>query len=229
MQPTLHVLGHLDLGDCFVMNGLIRSLVKATQPVVWYVRDCYVPEVTCMMRDLNRLTIRPAAGGYEDHTASWLNEPNMLKLGCFGPRFDWAHWDFEMYRQAKVPFENRWTRFRHAVWKDRYRFTPEPKRVFAHERADTGAVLHRNLWPEDSYVVWVNNVPGRTAEQWVREEALRASEIHVVDSAFLCILDSLAWPATGVKFVFHAYAKKYRGGNWPVCWPALRNPWTIIA
>jgi hypothetical protein len=229
-KNALHVLGHLELGDAVILNGLIRSLLGQREIIKWFVSPKYVDEVWCMMADCgSSLEICPAEASYEDPRAEWFDKYQpQLRLGCFGTHFDWTHWDWCYYRQAGVPFENRWARFHHAVWKNNYRWEPEPGRIFVHERPDTGTVMRSEYLAPGSHPNIVRVTPGvKTAERWIREDALRSSEIHVVDSVFLCMLDSISWPKEGVSFLFHAYAKQYPGLV-RTGWPALRNPWNIL-
>jgi hypothetical protein len=229
-EGPLHVLGHLELGDAVILNGLIRALLDRWQAVKWFVSPNYLDEVRGMVADVaDRLEICPAEASYEDPRAEWFDKYQpQLRLGCFGVNFDWTHWDWCHYRQAGIQFEKRWGRFYHAAWKNNYPWAPEPGRIFVHERPETGALIRSCYHEPDSFPDIARVVPGvKSAEQWIREDALRSSEVHVVDSAFLCILDSITWPKERVNFFFHAYAKKYEGPL-RTGWPALRNPWTIL-
>jgi hypothetical protein len=235
---TLYVMGHLDLGDSIVMNGLIRNLLERWGAVSWFVKPEYVGAVASMMSDCERLKVLPAERGYEDPAASWIpSYLHTLRLGFFHKgTFDQLHWDYEFYRQAGVNFDCRWSDFYHAqvppscnAWPSKL----EPKAII-HERAENDWKINLAHLPDHLEIIEIkkaesissSNVPPPFSSpwQWI-PELFSATEIHVIDSAFLCLADSLDLPQE-TKRVFHSYSKQYPG---VARWPALGKKWEIIS
>lgn len=223
---TLYVLGHLDLGDSIVMNGLIRSLLDDWGKVVWFVKPEYVPAVSSMMSDCaTELAVLPAEGGYDDPAAKWLpSYLNVLRLGYFHRgTFDALHWDYEFYRQAKVPFDYRWDAFKHAQDRGPWATWGKRDQAVIHERPEVNFRINRGTLPAKDLVFLT---PGANSPWDYIRPLYESSEIHVVDSAFLCLADSLDFRLDkSTRLVFHAYAKTYPG---IARWPALKKNWEII-
>lgn len=234
-NQSLYVMGHLDLGDSIIMNGLIRNLLDNWGHVSWFVKPEYVTAVASMMSDCERLTVLPAERGYEDPKASWIpSYLNTLRLGFFNQvtSFDQLHWDYEFYRQAHVPFNARWEDFYHAQIAP---FVPDvdPKKCLVHERAENSWFVDGTHLPDGMELKFIlreeRNIDGvlhvSSPWSWI-PEIYSAREIHVIDSAFLCLADSLPELETRPqRRVFHSYAKQYPG---QARWPALGKQWEII-
>lgn len=226
-QPpeSLYVFGHLEFGDAIVLNGLIRVLAKKHPRIKWITKTDYVRAVRETVADLPNVQVL-AALGYDEVWKRWIpNCPNALKLGYFSDKgFDESKWDSEMYRQADIPFDARWTECRFPAklltgWK-------EPKRNIAlvHEDYDRKFLVKQDFLPTDLEIFRINRRP--SVLDWL-PDIFAAKELHFVDSGFLNLAESLwavgALPET--VLCFHQYSKKYGGAS---RWPVLRGPWRIF-
>jgi len=193
--------------------------------VKWITKTDYVRAVRATIEDVPNVQVL-AAIDYEEVKRRWIPQcPNSLCLGYFNQLgFNEAKWDSEMYRQAEIPFDTRWTEFRLPArlvrgWK-------EPKRNIAlvHEDYDRNFLIRPNALPNDLEIFRINKRP--SILDWM-PEILAAKELHFIDSSFLNLAESMH--AMGVlpntALVFHRYAKQYPGHS---RWPELRGPWRII-
>lgn len=224
MNKPLHILGHLDMGDAIVLNGLVHSLCVKEDAITWYVKPSYVPAVAKMMAHVPKISVQPAGGGYESPKAEWL-DPSLrtLRLGIFSSgRFDFARWDWEFYRQAGIRFSARWDRF--FINPDLMPAGVRQKKdfVLVHEDPARGFYLRPEKLPAGAEVVRV--LPGReTIWDWL-PEIYQAREIHVIDSCVLNLIESLR--GVTAKLYFHRYARPriVDGANYPT----LFGPWNVI-
>lgn len=222
---SLYVFGHLEFGDALVLNGLIRVLARRHARVKWITKTDYVRAVRATIEDVPNVQVL-AAIDYEEVKKRWIPQcPNNLRLGYFNELgFNEAKWDSEMYRQAEISFDTRWSEFR--LPNRLVRGWKEPKKNIAliHEDYDRNFLVRPNALPNDLEIFRINKRP--SILDWM-PEILAAKELHFVDSAFLNLAESLH--AMGVlsntALVFHRYAKVYPGY---AKWPELRGPWRII-
>lgn len=225
MKAPLHLLGHLDLGDAFVQNGLVNILAD-TEEIVWYVKPCYVADVALMMGHRPNITVKPAGAGYEDPQAKWLDPAlRSIRLGLFnGGPFDMPRWDFEFYRQAHIPFRERWHRFE--IDPELYMRVEHPQDfVLVHEDPARGFLINPEMLPADIEIVRI--LPGKSIWDWL-PKILQAREIHAIDSSVLNLVESIWGLETrgGGNLFFHRYARPLVSGG--ANYPTLFKPWKVL-
>jgi hypothetical protein len=221
----LLVAGHLEFGDALVLNGLIRELAKTESRIVWLTSTSYVRAVREMMLDLPNVEVM-AALSYDEVRHRWMPIwPRKLCLGYFNPNgFDESKWDSEMYRQAGMSFDLRWTNFRlpKKLW-DKPGYTRRETVVF-HEDPRRAFFVKRNMLPQNLEQIRIDQRP--SILDWL-PDIYAAKELHFIDSSFLNLAESLY--AMGFlrdkSLVFHKYAKAYPGKS---RWPVLRAPWMVF-
>lgn len=226
MNPpeSLYVFGHLEFGDALVLNGLIRVLARQHQRVKWVTKTDYVRAVRATIEDLPNVQVL-AALNYDEVRHRWIPQcPHNLRLGYFGDSFNEAKWDSEMYRQAGIPFDARWTECRFPM--RLLRGCKEPKKGIAlvHEDYDRKFLIRPEMLPSDLEIFRVNKRP--SILDWL-PDIYAAKELHFVDSSFLNLAESLhaMGALRDTTLVFHRYAKQYPGAS---RWPELRAPWRIF-
>lgn len=225
IPENFYVFGHLEFGDALVLNGIIRTLARKHVRVKWITKTDYVRAVRATIEDLPNVQVL-AAMGYDEVNKRWIPQcPNNLRLGYFNQvGFDESKWDREMYRQAEIPFDARWSEFR--LPSRLVRGWKEPKKNIAlvHEDYDRKFLIRPGSLPTDLEIFRINKRP--SILDWM-PEILASKELHFIDSAFLNLAESMH--AMGVlpntALVFHRYAKQYSGH---ARWPELRAPWRII-
>lgn len=222
-MKTTFLFGHLEAGDALILNGLIRTLAPKYEKLVWFTHRKYLELGRELMGDLPNVQVW-SANNYEEVKKFWaLRCRPAVRLGYFSERgFDERIWDSEMYRQAGVKFDARWSACRIPEKRLDTPVSPMYAAVLAHEDASRGFVIGRALTPAGTAFI----VPRASILDWV-PDMLAATELHLIDSAFLNLAESLY--ALGhlrtTRLVFHRYAKRYRG---PAKWPQLRAPWEVL-
>lgn len=217
---TLFLKWHLGLGDAILCNGMARVLATDYNIVFLPAKIHNAPAVRWMFSDEPRIAVVavPDDAGMLDVA----HRHNAIGIGAWGHRgIQPSGWDRAMYEDAGVPFECRWTDFKLPDVEDVKRL-PDYKWAFVHD--DRGR--HYNMRPgiiASPFGIYFPN----------REEAFShhvaflksAEEIHVIDSCFLCLADSVETSAK--RHVLHAYAtahdpyKKFGP-------PTLRKNWEIL-
>jgi len=194
---------------------MVRELASRNDllmlPVKWHNR----PTVAAMLSDVPNKTL---IGVIDDADATrWADRceqyGTVLRLGVHNKRelLSLPAWDKQLYRQANVPFEYRWSKFSIPV-RNVLSHNTDP---FLHEDIERGFVIDRSHVPEGTVPVartgtMLESVP------WLSS----ASEIHCIDSAWLCMADSI--PTAATRLVMHRYARK---NSLP---PTLTKNWEII-
>ena len=215
MNTTLYIGAHLGLGDAFVLNGMIRALATrhkwVVMPAKWHNRA----SVAEMLGDVLNVNVLGLDGDVESR--KWMESfrkggSKVLPLGVFTPEPLHRSWDKQFYQQAEVPFEQRWSGFK-LPWKARF---GGEWPVFVHEDPPTGAKIDRKRLPREFTTVQNTGATFVAHIEWLQN----APEIHVIDSCFLCLADSVETRAK--KLVFHRYARPHRMP------PTLRKQWEVL-
>ncbi len=203
-NPTIFILPHAGLGDHLVSNAIYRHFAQ-THNVVIPVKKHNVSSVQFMLRGLPVAILQVE----DDEEAKTLfrvaqKRCDTLALGMFGKGFYEKDWDREFFRMANIPFEDRWNKWH--VERDLSReFEPqiEPY-VFIHEDRNRGFQIKEALLPKINRYRVMPNVTDNIFNycQLIEE----ATEIHVIDSCFAILADSLP-KLKAKRFVVHAYAR----------------------
>lgn len=221
-EPTIFVLPHGGLGDAIVCNAIFRHFAE-THNVVIPIKFHNVPSVSWMLRGL------PVAllGVHEDEAAKRLavaaerRGHRVLRLGMFGKGFDEKRWGESMFAHAGIPFEKRWSDWK--VERDLSREFEPPKEpyAFVHEDEKRGFTIDKNRISIDPLRL-VLTTDAKTDNLFDYCRLIEnASEIHVIDSCFAILADSLNTLKAKRKVV-HVYARK---NALP---PTYRPGWEIL-
>lgn len=208
------VLWHLGVGDAIVCNGLIRELVKRghTLTVPAYAHN--VVSVTHMFSDLTKVSVVMVSSDKQAIEMS-RHASTVLKLGAFADKgFLHETWDESFYDQAKVDWAKRYSSFK--IPPCRQRPAPSGPYAFIHEEHGKGRAITKQ---RPTIPCVMPTTGSRNIFEWMLTLA-RATEIHVIDSAFACLADSMELSAK-VK-VLHKYSR----ASIP---PKLRDGWKILS
>lgn len=217
-MKDLLVFPHLGLGDLIVSNAIVRSLAK-TYHVFVLCRPQNIESARFMWRDNMVIELLELTGNFQQQEEraklffryAQQQGKETLGLGLWGQKpFDIERWDQEMFRQAGLDFKLRWNEFRVDRQESR-EFEPPGKRyIFVHDDIERGFKLDPAKLPKNRKVVKPEALPGLQGgascifDWWRTIE--NAEEIHVIDSAFLCLIDSLPH-LKAKRLVFHTYAR----------------------
>jgi hypothetical protein len=207
---------HLGLGDAIICNGMVRVFAKDHEKVFVPAKFHNAPAVEWMFSDLPNVEV-----------VSVIDDSDMLRqatmcesvgVGLWSKRgLQPQGWDAGMYYDACVPFKCRWSEFK--LPSDIPNYGVEGS-VFIHDDPERGYCIALAV-PKDCIYMPSKRKP---FEDHVRM-MLDAREIHVIDSCFLCLADSIETNAK--RHVLHAYATAHDPYK-KFGWPTLRKNWEIL-
>lgn len=205
-------------GDHIICNGLVRVLVERHGGIII---PCYphnLQAVTFMFRDDPRIQVLEVQSSTHACARALAHE-NFLPLGDYtGQKWDRRRFDEEFYSQANVEFKHRWDSFKLNV--DYFTDRLLIGFGFVHMDKKRGFVIPGNRWPYNLYRILIID-HSRPFFDWV-VDIQTSEEIHVINSSFLCLIDSLP-DIEGQKLFLHEYARP--GGERPT----LKRDWKIIS
>ena len=225
---------HNRLGDHVMCNGIVREYCKTYDRVGLFTIPKFEPFVRFMFRDLPNLEVIPLPT-HRDKTLYRMR--NFFTLGR--KRYDRIQkiWDvdfetgipseYQFYKIAGIPYEKKWDSFYVQRDSERERTLEEkaklPERyVFIH---DDGR------YPiDDSHIASLlpkfRVGPGLTDNLFDYSGIIEhASEVHVIDSSFMFLIDCLPYEAPHQKLFVHRYARPNAPWNLPI----LKKSWTILS
>jgi hypothetical protein len=133
-----------------------------------------------------------------------------------GEEWDILNWDREMYRQADVHFSERWTYFKVPSMRE---FEPiKQPYCFLHD--DTPRLMTASQYSAPEGCLTVLPTGFSSIFDYI-PYITEAKEVHCIDSAFLCLTDSLP-NNNPQRLVFHKYARP-NGLT-----PTLRRNWEVL-
>ena len=199
---------HPCMGDHIICNGLYRYLARKWEVTVLAVSK-NVKFVKMMLDDAPINVIEVGREWDMDDYANRTPHASILRLGfCSEEPFNRWHFDMEWYRQAGVPFENRWTN-----WKmPEITQVPLPDKpyAFVHDRPDMfGAAIGpipNEVRPDSVQPIFA-----------YRDLIKGASEVHCVSSRFAAFAD--CFDLGGKPLFFYAFGRET---------PAHRNQWQYM-
>lgn len=217
--PTIFCVNHLGCGDHIVCNAIYRHFAE-THNVVIPVKFHNVPSVQWMLRGLPVALMGVPDDEWGKNLAATCEKlgHRILRLGMFGKGFDEKRWDSVMYQQAGVPFEHRWKKWH--VDRSSYELAPPATPyVFCHEDSERGFLIDRARLPKGIEILRATKLTENIFD-WcsVIEEA---DELHLIDSCFAILADSLTTLKANRKVV-HLYS---RPGALP---PTYKQDWEIL-
>jgi len=226
-MENIFIHQHLGLGDHIVCNGLIREICKATNNYFLAVKSRNFKSVEYMFRDVKNLKCIDV-GDDSIADAEALNQCEKLncKLLKIGHEFfiHSCRFDESFYKQLNINFNKRWDSFhfeRDTIREDEfYKFLNLPdKYIFINEDIQRNVYLTRIENTKDFQYRSDKNTTKNIFDYIKVLE--NAEEIHVMESSFLFICDSLNLKG---KLYAHRYARLIP----PNFYPSLKNNWIIL-
>lgn len=220
-MSALYLCPHLGLGDAFIANGLVRVLASQGNRIIFPAKPHNAATVAWMFSDLPNVTVLAVRD--DAHMLAESRGFDCLRLGVHSGDYkipkDWDAW---FYRQAGIPHECRWSEFKLPPFPMRERWC---FKTFQHDDPQRGynidwlRVTNDGFFP-DRYLA----LPNCPFEKHINPLAT-AKEIHVIDSSFLCLADTI--PTSAKRLVLHQYATA-RDVNKRTGPPTLRKNWEIL-
>lgn len=217
---------HLGLGDAIICNGMVRTLLDRYEIIMLPVKPRNMRTVQFMFRDMRpvgseRIQFCPSMDDVElaRQGEVWRgNGYEILPIGLHRDRknFDFGRWDQALYEQAGVPFQNRWSRFYVQRELEKEIKIGVTTYAFIHREQARGYNFNPKNLPKGMHLVEATHVDHLFMWAGAIENA---TELHFIDSAPLCLADSLTCKAA-VK-TLHKYARN----STP---PKLTDGWKVM-
>jgi len=210
MNKELYVYQHLGLGDHIICNGLIRNICKRVEKVNLFCKPHNVESVGFMFRDIHNLSIVKA----DDKDAQNIlkNVPQETHLVIGHQYLDCIqNYDKFFYHSVGLDFDKRWSDF--YILRDNKReqelydkFEIKGDYIFIHEDTQRNFNIDKTHIPQNVQVVtpdirFTNNIFDYL------KIIENATEIHVIDSSFKHIIESIE--VKSKKLYYHKYARLY--------------------
>ena len=237
LKNHIQVYHHLGLGDHIICNGLIRELCKYYAKVHCFVKEVNMSSVSFMYRDEPKINLIAVTDDREVYTKVQ-SDTNLIKIGFDNLEISQNNFDLSFYQQLGYDFSLRWNNF--YVQRD-YQVEAElfqklnPSNlpyIFVHDDPSRGLQIDRNNIRRDIKIIKVSDVStlGKIKVEFQKYNLFhwilvleRSLEIHCMDSAFKCLVESL--PSLGnTKLFFHRYVK----GKGPLAESTMKKAWTIV-
>jgi len=194
-------------------HAIVRDRARSGEPIGLFVKHGYMQSVRCMYRD--DPAIRLIAVEDDHEVRRMLRRHPGWPVETIGFDYlgdDQADFAEAFYRQAGLPYSQRWDGFRLARDREREaavfrRLIPDGRPyIFLHGDPTRGYRIDRTRIPSDMPVVFPS--PGVTDTLFDYCGILEgAAEIHCMDSAFRHLVDSL--PTVPGKLFLHHYVKPF--------------------
>ena len=217
---TLQIKCHLGLGDAFVMQGMVHYLLMTARyrKIVINSRKAYLPDMERLYHHVRSSIEFQVHEEYGPAPEDWKGADEIIRLGYFSgdKSFYVPTWDREFYRQAKIPFVNRWL----------HCYIPHPaeplkRRDFVIRHHDPARkFLTEGLKPDMDICVGERE----RILDWV-PELMAAKEIHCIDSCVLSLVESM-WHLQMIRpdatLCYHAYARQDPPATMLAPWKVLK-------
>ena len=201
-----YIYQHMGLGDFFMCNGLIRTLISENQQYTLFVKKIYETSVRQMYSDLSNMNfiVAETIGEISQILNSvFQNGDSHICIGYSMPNFGRPVTTEEwFYFQHNLKLENKWNNFKAVRNKKReleffQKFNIEQDYIFVHDDNELTHPSHRgpktindSLLPTNIRIVRVE--PNKTDN--IFDYCLlieKAKEVHCIESCFAYMTDLL--------------------------------------
>lgn len=202
----IYIYQHMGLGDFFMCNGLIRTLINENGEYTLFVKSIYEDSVRQMYSDLPNMnfivantiseiidTLHRIFKPGDSHICIGYNRPN------FGIPVTTEEW---FYFQHNIDIENKWNKFKAVRNKDREldffnKFNIKEDYIFVHDDNEDTHPEHRgpkkiddSLLPSNIRIIRVTpNITNNIFDYCLLIE--NAKEVHCIESCFAYMTDLL--------------------------------------
>lgn len=223
----------LGLGDHFACASIVREYAKQYDRVGLFCSPVNYPSVAFLYRDLPNVSIELMRSHKDATRFILLNKlylaprqyDRVQTVGTFSVE-DGVQYERQFYQMAHVPFEKLWDSFyidRDNIKEEALfnRLYPGKPYYFIHDD---------NRFPIDP--ARLPNLPAVRPAKELAETVFeygtlieQATEIHVVDSSFMFLIDCMQYDNPSQKLFVHRYTRP----NMPWNLPILKKPWVILS
>lgn len=216
-KKRLFILGHQGLGDHILCSGLYNNKACSVNRVYIFVKSNYAKTVRRLIADERKVTIlRIPRKRFWIYLKAWKKilkvfRQDTLLLGFFGENYldGEVRFDQSFYLQANVDFSHRWSSFtaRGSAGVDLKHILGirDEEYIFLHEDRSRGYIIDRKKLPKNIRII-EPLPPSKRWDFFDYIEVIRdATQIHVIESSFAALVESLG--NNHVPKFAHRYAR----------------------
>lgn len=222
----------LGLGDHIVCNGIVREYATHYEKLGLFCFQQYKASVAHMYTDLPNVHIEAIRSQREipwfrlTHFLQGVRYDMQKTIGVIDPESG-VQYQHQIYRSAGVPIEKLWDNFLIP------RNTEQENRLFTAlvPNAEPYQFIHDDSrFPMDTHRLSATLTPIRPRKELTDNIgdycALieKASEVHVIDSSFMFLVDCLPYHNPNQKLFVHRYTRPNTAWTLPI----LKKQWTIL-
>lgn len=219
------VYHHLGLGDHIICHGIVREILKTCDTLHIACKQHNMSSVYNMFIDeIDRISLIQGndntIGDYLNIAGNLYNE--IIRIGF--SLNETESFEKQFYKMADVDFEKKWSNFYIEETERQNKFSIEQPYSFVHDDKRfpiSPGILKTFSSTPNRFIVSEN--PTESVTDYIKV-IKAASEIHVIDSAFLFLIDCLHYDSSKQKLFIHRYARE--NPSW--CLPILKKNWNII-
>jgi hypothetical protein len=217
LKKRIFIIGHQGLGDHILCSGIYNYQTRSASRVYVFVKSNYVKAVQRLIADEKRVSIiRIPRRKFWIYLKAWKKilkafRQEILLLGFFGQNYLNAEFRFDenFYLQANVDFSNRWSSFTvsgaSGVDLKNVLGIRDEEYIFLHEDRSRGYTIDRKKLPKNIRII-EPLPPSKGWDFFDYIEIIRgATEIHVIESSFAALVESLG--IDHVPKFAHRYAR----------------------
>ncbi len=238
MINVVVLMPHQGMGDHIICNGLYRTYSKKYKLVFLVVKQSYVKQVRYMIKDRRNIFIIPIPNYRPWTTIRALKivfkilKIKVIGLGSFGKNFfpPNTRFDKNFYDQANLEPILRWSEFYFLrnLEKEEELFEKlgckSERYIFLHEDRSRNYIIDRNKINSTLKIVQpLTPTSGYEIFDYIKILEF-ASEIHVIESSFAALIESLNLKTT--KFA-HRYARPHANLDFRHEF-TYKTKWTIL-
>ncbi|MBL8158374.1 hypothetical protein JNK62_02495 [bacterium] len=230
-MTSVLLYSHLGLGDQIICHGIVRDYCTRFTHVTILAAPQTLASVSFMYRDIKNLEIIPCSHIEAPHFLARHKDKfdSIQKIGFeLLNRTSGVSVERQFYALANVVFEKKWTSFQ--VQRDLIReqnlynrIAPPKPYIFLHEDQERNFTIKRrristtlpHIAPNTGFTDNIFDY-GKIIES--------ASEVHVIDSSFMFLIDCMPYQTSGQTLFVHRYARP--NSEWHL--PTLRKKWKIL-
>lgn len=206
--PQIVIYFNLGMGDGIVCNGILRHYSQ-THNVFALSKRHNTPTLSFMTHDdrnIEWLIVDDDRDAIEFCKHVEKLKFQVLNISMFGPKpFSPKEWDKCFYRNAGVPFEDRWDKFKVVRQPTRELKPPEGEFCFVHQDQHRGFIIDHKRLP-DMPIVFANPDKTQNLFDWTAHLE-KATELHLMESCFAVLADSLP-DINARRVVIHTYTRQ---------------------
>ena len=217
---------HLGLGDHIICHGIVREFCKQYNTTI-FCKPHNFSTVNDMFCDISNLTIIQGDDNFaHNYITSHAQNFDIIKKVGFQDLNSNENFEKQFYRLANIDFDKKWSSFYISFNQTAqiiYNQLSLPTYNFIHTDNKRNFNINISRISNEYYKFFTQDITTSSIIHYV-QLIQNATEIHVIDSAFMFLIDCMSYDYSKQKLYIHRYAR--HNDEWLL--PILNKPWIIL-